>query len=315
MTGNRTAIFRSHRFLGHDTGDHVENPGRIAAIDAELARSGLLSGRTEPAFKPAALEAIERVHNPRYVQALQEYIAAGGGWIGGDTYCSADTWETALLASGAGIAAVDGVLDGEYESAFVLARPPGHHATADTAMGFCFFNHVAVAAQHAIDRGLQRIAVIDWDVHHGNGTQDIFYDRDDVLFCSVHQFGLFYPGTGAANETGSGHGKGYTINAPMPAGSDDAVYRQVFDELFHLPIQEFHPELILISAGFDAHEHDPLGGMAVTERGFADLTKRVMTYAAEAGHNRVVAMLEGGYDPRALGRSVAKVLETLDGVA
>ena len=309
----RTALFRSGLFRNHDTGQHVENPYRMVAIDDALERSGLLDGRPEPAFDPATVDAVERVHDPRYVQALHRFVEQGGGWIDGDTYCGPDSLDTALLAAGAAVAAVDAVLDEIHPTAFVLARPPGHHATTGRAMGFCLINSVAVAAAHALSRGLERVAIVDWDVHHGNGTQDIFYGRNDVLFCSVHQYGHFYPGTGAARERGRGAGEGYTINAPLPAGGGDAVYRQVFDELFFLPIQEFHPELILVSAGFDAHERDPLGGMAVTEQGFADLTTRVLRYAEQAGHHRVVALLEGGYDPDALGRCVVTVLQTLDG--
>lgn len=316
MTSSRpTAIFRSRRFLGHVTDSHPENPGRIDAIDRALEREGLLSGRPEPAFGPVDLAEVERVHDPRYVEALHHFAELGGGWIDGDTFCGPDSVETALLSAGAAVAAVDAVLDGKFEHAFALGRPPGHHSTANRAMGFCLINNVAVAAAHALARGVERVAVVDWDVHHGNGTQDIFYERDDVLFCSVHQYGFFYPGTGAENERGAGEGAGFTINAPLPAGAGDRVYQRVFDEVFHLPIVDFHPELILVSAGFDAHRDDPLGSMNVTDNGFAWMAQRVIDYAAQAGHSRVVAVLEGGYDPAALGRSVAAVLNVLDGAA
>lgn len=308
-----TPIFRSRLFLRHDTGQHVENQGRIQAIDRALDSTGELEDRPEPDFRPADLAAVERVHDPRYLQALLTFAEQGGGWIDGDTFCGPDSVETALLSAGAAIAAVDAVLDGEHPRAFALGRPPGHHATGGRGMGFCLINSIAVAAAHALERGLQRIAIVDWDVHHGNGTQDIFYDRDDVLFCSVHQYGRFYPGSGAANERGSGRGAGYTINAPLPPGQGDRAYLQVMDEIFHLPIVEFHPELVLISAGFDAHEDDPLGSMLVTDRGFANLAQRVVNWAAEVGHDRVAAVLEGGYDPDALGRSVVSVLDVLDG--
>jgi acetoin utilization deacetylase AcuC-like enzyme len=309
----KTPIFRSPRFLGHDTGQHVEHPIRIRAIDQALESSGILDGRTEPAFGPAELSAVERVHDPRYLQALSDFAARGGGWIDGDTFCGPDSVEIALLAAGAATAAVDAVLDGDHPHAFALGRPPGHHATAVRGMGFCLINSVAVASAHALARGLSRVAIIDWDVHHGNGTQDIFYERDDVLFCSVHRYGHFYPGTGSARERGEGRGVGFTINAPLSAGQGDRAFLHAMDEIFHLAVQEFHPELILVSAGFDAHQHDPLGGMAVTEHGFAQLAERVVTWAAEAGHKRVVAVLEGGYDPAALGRSVVSVLNVLDG--
>jgi acetoin utilization deacetylase AcuC-like enzyme len=309
------ALLRSRAFLQHDTGDHVENPFRLIAIDDELARAGLLADRLEPAFHPAPREAVERVHDPRYVSALEALAAQGGGWIDGDTYCGPQSFDVALLAAGAAIAAVDLALDGARKHSFVLGRPPGHHATAARGMGFCLFNSVAIAAAHALARGLDRVAIVDWDVHHGNGTQDIFYERADVLFCSVHQYGHFYPGTGAASERGAGAGEGFTINAPLASGGGDRVYRRVIDEVFYPPELEYCPELILVSAGFDAHRDDPLGGMAVTEAGFAQFAERVVRWADECGHGRVVALLEGGYDPAALGRSVAAVLRILDGEA
>jgi acetoin utilization deacetylase AcuC-like enzyme len=310
-----TPIFRSSRFLGHDTGEHVEHPIRMQAIDQALASSGMLDARPEPSFEPVDLPEVERVHDPRYLEALVRFSERGGGWIDNDTFCGGDSLEIALLAAGAAVAAVDAVLDGDHPRAFALGRPPGHHATPSRAMGFCLINNVAVAAAHALARGLQRVAIVDWDVHHGNGTQDIFYERDDVLFCSVHHYGSFYPGTGASRERGAGRGEDCTINAPLPGGQGDRAYLRVMDELFHLPLREFHPELILISAGFDAHMADPLGGMAVTERGFAGMAEQVCRWAEAAGHNRVAAVLEGGYDPGALGRSVVSVLDVLDGNA
>jgi len=312
-TSPQTALFRSPAFLNHDTGEHVECPDRIRAIDAELERSGLLIERPQPTFSPASIDDAERVHDPGYLHALNTFVSQGGGWIDGDTFCGMDSLDTALLAAGAAMAAVDSVLDGTYQRAFSLGRPPGHHAVRSRGMGFCLINNVAVAAAKALARGIKRVAIVDWDVHHGNGTQDIFYGSDEVLFCSVHQYGRFYPGSGAASERGQGEGRGYTINAPLPPGAGDRVYLQVFDEVFHLPLVEFNPELILISAGFDAHDEDPLGSMSVTDRGFAQLAYRVVEMAAECGHDRVVAVLEGGYDPQALGRSVAAVIRVLDG--
>ena len=308
------ALLRSPRFRGHDTGAHPEHPRRIIAIDAELARSGLLVGRPDVPVGPAALAAIERVHQPRYVAALNELAAAGGAWLDGDTMVGPGSVEVALLAAGAAIAGVDAALDGRAPRAFALVRPPGHHATPRRGMGFCLFNSVAVAAAHALARGLERVLVVDWDVHHGNGTQDAFYDSDRVLFCSVHQSPL-YPGTGAAAERGTGKGEGYTLNVPLPPGQGDEVYRRVFDERFLPAARAFRPELVLVSAGFDAHRADPLGGMNVTEAGFADLARRVAALAEEHAAGRVVAVLEGGYDPPALGRSVAAVLRVLDGVS
>lgn len=314
-TPRPTALFRSAAFLGHDTGQHVENPARIRAIDTELQRAGLLAGRPELPFTPATFEQMSAVHDPRYLQALATFSGQGGGWIDGDTYCGPDSLQTARLAAGAAVAAVDHALDASGGRACALGRPPGHHATAGRGMGFCLINSVAVAAAHARAREVSRVAIFDWDVHHGNGTQDIFYERNDVLFASIHQFGHFYPGSGAADERGRGAGIGYTLNAPMDEGADDAAYLECFDTLFGPALVAFGPELILISAGFDAHASDPLGGMRLTEGGFGELTSRIIDVANACCDGRIVAVLEGGYDGRALGRSVAAMVRRLDGEA
>ena len=308
-----TALLRSPAFGGHDTGGHPENPGRLAAVDAELARAGLLDGRPAVPFGPAVLAALERVHDPRYVEALHRLTDAGGGWLDADTMVGPDSVAVASLAAGAAIAAVDAALDGRAPRAFALVRPPGHHATPGRGMGFCLFNHVAIAAAHALARGLERVLIVDWDVHHGNGTQDAFYGTDRVLFCSVHQSPL-YPGTGAAGERGRGAGAGFTLNVPLPAGRGDADYRRVFDERVLPVARAYRPELVLVSAGFDAHAADPLGGMRVTEAGFADLARRTFELASDHADGRLVALLEGGYDPQALARSVVAVLRVLDAV-
>ena len=308
-----TALFRSPDFLGHETGGHPENPRRISAIDAELERAGLLAGRPTIAFGPASVDAMTRVHDARYVDALEALTARGGGFLDPDTMVGPDSVAVARLAAGAAIAGVDAVLDGRATRAFALGRPPGHHATPRRGMGFCLVNTIAIAAAHALDRGLERVLIVDWDVHHGNGTQDAFYATDQVLFCSVHQHPL-YPGTGAANERGSGPGEGFTINVPLPPGQDDEIYRRVFTERFLPAARAFRPELVLISAGFDAHAADPLGGMRLTEHGFADLARMVAEVASEWCDGRLVTVLEGGYDPGALGRSVVAVVQALDGV-
>ncbi len=310
-TPSPTALYRSPRFHGHQTGAHPENPGRLAAIERELARGDLLSGRPEIPFGPAAPDAVARVHAPAYLAALHRLTDAGGGWLDADTMLGPDSLEIALLAAGAAIAAVDAALDGDARRGFVLARPPGHHATLGRGMGFCLLNQIAIAATHALSRGLARVAIVDWDVHHGNGTQDTFYTSDQVLYCSMHQSPL-YPGTGAASERGEGAGTGYTINLPLPAGQDDACYRQLLRDHLLPAVDRFHPELILVSAGFDAHAADPLGGMRLTETGFATLTREVIELAAATAEGRVVAILEGGYDPVALARSVVAVLRVLD---
>ena len=268
---------------------------------------------------PAPDEAITRVHHPAYLAAIVAGAEAGGGHLDPDTIVRPDSVDVARLAAGAAIAAVDAVLHGEGSSnghavdrAFVLARPPGHHATPDGGMGFCLFNTVAIAAEHALAQGVDRIAIVDWDVHHGNGTQDTFYDDPRVLFCSLHQW-PWYPGTGTASERGIGRGARFTVNVPLPAGSDDAVYLTSFNNLIVPHIEAFRPQLVLVSAGFDAHVDDPLGLMRVTEHGFAALAAACLALALEHAEGRLVAILEGGYDPTALGRSVASVVATFDG--
>lgn len=307
-----TALLRSLRFLDHDTGDHVENAVRLPAIDAELERQDLINGRPDIAFGPADVADVERVHNPWYVEAIERAAESGGGWLDHDTYLSPASFDVAMLAAGAAVAAVDAALDGRVNRSFAIVRPPGHHATPERGMGFCLLNNVAVAAAHALARGLTRVLIVDWDVHHGNGTQDAFYASDQVLFFSTHQY-PFYPGTGAANETGLGKGEGYTINVPLSAGQRDETYLRLFDERLLPAAQRYRPELVLISAGYDAHALDPLGGMRLTESGFAALTDRLSTLAADHANNRLIAILEGGYDPPALARSVAATLRVLDG--
>jgi len=312
-----TALLRSPAFLGHETGGHPENPRRTLAIDAELERAGLLADRPEVPFGPAPVEAVTRVHDSRYVDAIAAAAEQGGGMLDADTVVEPDSVDVALLAAGAALAGVDAVLDGVVSRAFALGRPPGHHATPARGMGFCLFNSVAIAAAHALHRGLERILIVDWDVHHGNGTQDAFYATDRVLFCSVHRHGRgFYPGTGAAAERGVGQGDGYTLNVPLPPGQDDAAYARVFADRILPAARAYRPELVLVSAGFDAHAADPLGGMAVTDAGFAALARSLVALADEEPtcSGRLVAVLEGGYDPAALGRSVAAVVREMDGV-
>ncbi len=308
----RTALFRSLTFREHDTGGHPENAGRLVAIDTALELLDLLAGRPEIPFSAAPDDVLARVHDPRYIAGIREFSAQGGGWLDADTAVSSRSVDVAALAAGAGVAAVDAALDGRARRGFVLARPPGHHATPSRGMGFCLFNTVAVAAAHALDHGLDRVLIVDWDVHHGNGTQDAFYETDQVLYCSIHQWPL-YPGTGAASELGNGRGAGYTMNVPLSPGADDDAYTEVFDQVFLPAASEFRPQIVLISAGFDAHANDPLGSMQVTEQGFSDLARRVVRVAEDHADGRLVAFLEGGYDPAALAASVVATLAALDG--
>jgi acetoin utilization deacetylase AcuC-like enzyme len=312
MGAPRAALYRSPAFREHDTGGHPENAGRLVAIDEALARLDLLAGRPAIPFTAAADEALARVHDPRYITGLREFAARGGGWLDADTPVGPNSAEIAALAAGAGIAAVDAALDGRVRRGFVLARPPGHHATPTRGMGFCLFNTIAIAAAHALACGLERILIVDWDVHHGNGTQDAFSDTDAVLFTSLHQWPL-YPGTGSAAERGGGHGEGYTINVPLPPGGDDRTYAAVFDEVILPAARDYRPQLVLVSAGFDAHANDPLASMRLTEHGFADLARRVARIADDYADGRLIAFLEGGYDPAALAASVVATLAVLDG--
>ncbi len=304
-------MYRSDRFRDHDTGSHPENARRLLAIDRELARLGLLRDRPDVPFGPASDSVLARVHDPRYIAGVRTFAAGGGGWLDGDTLVGPDSVDVAALAAGAGIAAVDAALDGEAPHGFVLGRPPGHHATPVRGMGFCIFNSIAVAAAHALARGLERVLIVDWDVHHGNGTQDAFYESDRVLFASLHQWPL-YPGTGDAFERGEGAGAGYTINVPLPAGTGDIGYLDAFATHIGPAADAFRPEVVLVSAGFDAHADDPLANMHMTEKGFAELARQVVRIANTHAEGRIVAFLEGGYDPAALAASVVATLAVLD---
>jgi acetoin utilization deacetylase AcuC-like enzyme len=307
-----TALFRSPRFAEHDEPSHVENQRRLKAIDAALELEGLLASNPQPSFTRATFEQLARVHEPQYIEALESAAQQGGGWIDGDTYMGPQSFEVAALAAGAAVAAVDSALSGESKQSFVLARPPGHHARPSIGMGFCLFDSIAVGAAYALASGLERVAIFDWDVHHGNGTQEIFWTSPHVYFSSIHQWPL-YPGTGKASETGKDAGEGYTLNVPLPAGSGNEQYLQVLDETILPRFHEFEPELVMISAGFDCHRDDPLGSMRVDKEGFAAMTSRMLDVANQHAEGRIVLVLEGGYDPPALARSVVRTIQTLDG--
>jgi acetoin utilization deacetylase AcuC-like enzyme len=297
--------------LRHDTGEHPERAARMQAIERELsARDWLGFERVQsPAVERAVLEA---VHPSRYVESIERACASGGGFLDMDTVVSADSFEAALHGSGGAVRMVDLLLDGSAPYAFSAHRPPGHHATQSRAMGFCLFNHVAVAARYALDaRALQRVMILDWDVHHGNGTNDIFHASDEVLFVSIHQSPL-YPGTGPAADVGSGDGRGFTVNLPVPPGSDDRVFCSLVDRVAVPLARAFAPQLLLISAGYDAHHEDPLGECRVTEQGYADMT-RAMRRLGEELEAPVGCVLEGGYALDALATSVAATLAALQG--
>ena len=284
----------------------VESPKRFPAAVAGVQaaeRSGVpVEWRT---CVPAEEEALAAVHDPAYLERVRKMCGAGGGYLSLDTAVGAGSWEAASLASGAACSAVESAIAGE--TAFAVARPPGHHAGTDYGMGFCITNHAAVAAGHALSKGLERVAILDWDVHHGNGTQDIFYRAPQVLYLSVHQ-SPFYPGTGAAGEVGEGDGLGFTANVPLPAGSGEDLYAAVFAGLFMPVLREFGPGLILVSAGFDAHAADLLGGMALGSDSFGRFAALVTDLSREVGAAPPAFVLEGGYNLDALTESVATTM-------
>lgn len=305
-------LITSERFLLHETGSHPERPARLVAILQRLRAAELLGNRAVLEPEPASAETVALIHDPAYIASVEAFARSGGGWIDPDTFVCPASFDVALLAVGAAVAAVDRVLDGRSERAFALVRPPGHHAEPNRAMGFCLFNNIAVAAQHALShRGLARVAILDWDVHHGNGTQAAFYETDSVLFISIHQWPL-YPGTGRPHETGRGRGLGYTVNVPLPPGTGNDRYLDVFDRIIGPRLAQYRPELLLVSAGFDAHRDDPLAMMEVTEEGFAGMAARARGWAEALCGGRLALVLEGGYNLSALAASVEATLRALD---
>ncbi len=309
MSDGRPLLVRHPRFREHaPRGSHPECPERLDAIDRALEPLQDELRAIEP--RPATDEEVLRSHSRSHLDALSA-LEGRDARIDPDTYSSPRSLEVARLAAGSLGDAALAVARGEAPSAFAALRPPGHHAGQSRAMGFCLLNHVAIAAEALRQEArLERIAIVDWDVHHGNGTQQLFETERDVLYISTHQY-PFYPGTGALEERGLGKALGATVNLPLPAGSGDAEYGQVFDELIVPVLRKFHPELILVSAGFDAHSRDPLGSMNVTTGAFGLFTARVRAVAEEACGGRLVIALEGGYDLDALGASVAEVARVL----
>ncbi|HEY7965927.1 MAG TPA: histone deacetylase [Solirubrobacteraceae bacterium] len=303
-------VFFSHpASAGHDTGDHPERAERIVAIERHLDAIGWFGfeRREAPAVER---EALERCHAPGYVAAIERFCAAGGGRLDVDTVAAVGSWEAALRSAGGAVAVVDAVLSGGAPAAFSAGRPPGHHALQDRAMGFCLFNNVAVAALHALSaHALERVLILDWDVHHGNGTNDLFHSSAEVLYASIHESPL-YPGSGPASDRGSGAGEGFTLNLPVSAGAGDATFCELLDSTVIPRAREYRPQLILISAGYDAHAEDPLGGCEVTDAGFGAMTRATRELAAEL-EVPLGAVLEGGYALDALARSVAATLAAL----
>lgn len=301
----KTGFVYGDIYLQHKTGaGHPERPDRLSAIVQRLEQTGLFDelAAIEPRESPD--EWLTAVHTAEHLAAVRE-AAKEAGYAGSmDTPVSKDSYKVALHAAGGVLAAVDAVMEGKIRSAFCAIRPPGHHATKDEAMGFCLLNNVAIAARYAQKKHrLAKVLIVDWDVHHGNGTQAIFYDDPSVFYFSTHQW-PFYPGTGAASERGTGKAAGTTLNVPLPRGSGQREYRRAFEEKLVPAAIEFKPDFVLISAGFDAHEHDLLGGMKLTAEDFAELTRIVKTIAEKHCGGRLVSVLEGGYELKGLAASV-----------
>jgi acetoin utilization deacetylase AcuC-like enzyme len=290
----------------HDNGyGHPERPERLAAVSRGLELAGLDEAVTPLTRRPATRTELERVHTAEYLDTFEAMSAQGGGAFDVETVASAGSWRTALMAAGLGVAAIDALRDGQADAAFVAPRPPGHHALADWAMGFCLINNIAVAAAALADAG-ERVAIVDWDVHHGNGTQAAFWDDPRVLFASLHQFPA-YPGTGRADETGGPNAEGLTVNVPLRPGTDGDDAIAAFDTIVAPAVEAFAPDWILVSAGFDAHRDDPIADLRWQASDYVRFTQRLFK------PRRTIAFLEGGYDLRALAYSSAATIATLAG--
>ncbi len=291
--------------------EHPERPERISSVYSFLTSKNFFDNVELINPQKAAKENILLVHTNSHYNFVSDYINEGKTQLDADTYIVKDSLQAALLSAGAALTAVDLVMQNSYKYIFSLMRPPGHHAESNRPMGFCIFNNIAIAARYALKKyGLKRIAIVDWDVHHGNGTQDIFYRTSEVFFISLHQFPLF-PGTGKVNEIGKGDGEGFTLNFPLPAGTTGKTYLQIFKEKIIKILEEYNPQLLFISAGFDAHKGDPLANINLIEKDFADMTG-VLKEFSDRKNIKIISLLEGGYNLEALSNSVYEHLKILN---
>ncbi|MDY6834596.1 MAG: histone deacetylase [Chloroflexota bacterium] len=309
LTRTKVGIVYDSIYLRHDTGQHVENAQRLTTIMDLLHSTGIMQQVTSIMPIPASIDDLLTTHSADHIYRVEQLSQKNGVWLDSDTVVSASSYEAALYAAGGLIKSVDLVLNGELSSAFAMVRPPGHHAAHNAAMGFCLFNNIAIAAHHSL-KSLDRVLIVDFDVHHGNGTQDAFYDNPNVLYFSTHQF-PYYPGTGDFDEIGQGIGQGTTINVPLPAGCGDREYLAVYNDILVPAARRFKPQLIMISAGYDPHLADPLASMHVTTPGFASIVCLLRGIAEEMCAGKIVLTLEGGYDPSALAESVKATVEVL----
>ncbi len=310
----KTAIFKNDLFLEHIPDiNHVESPERLRVIYEQLQEPPLNDLFLYPEFEPATVEALELNHTKEHIMQVAGTAGKAFSSLDPDTKASSKSYDAACLAAGAVISGMEMIVHGEIDNGLALVRPPGHHAEADRAMGFCLFNNVAIGARHGLQNlGLERIAIIDWDLHHGNGTQHSFYTTNRVLYFSSHAY-PYYPGSGSLGEVGAGEGEGYTVNVPLSGGQDDRAFARIFKEIALPVTREFRPDFILVSAGFDTYYNDPLGTMSVTERGYGAMTRQLVDLAAEMCDGRLLVVLEGGYNLRGLRDGVLAVLAELCG--
>lgn len=307
----KTALVYDTRFLDHNDETHPENASRLRSIVSALAESNLLKSVQTLVPREAAEKEISLIHDDDYILTLKKFCARGGGYLDPDTYAYKPSYDVAKLSAGGVLTAVDSVMKKEADVSFALVRPPGHHAESGHAMGFCLFNNAAIAAKYVQkEHGLKKVFIVDWDLHHGNGTQHSFYDDASVLYFSTHQY-PYYPGTGNYDETGAGAGEGFTVNVPLPGGCGDNEYVYVFEKILVPLTEQFAPDFILVSCGFDAYEHDPLGGMKITEEGFLKLFRIVQNLSLKLCENRLVLALEGGYHLKGLGSIMTTLVASL----
>lgn len=311
---SRTAYVTHQDYRLHTLTGHPEHAGRIERIWQVFEQSGILADLLLISPEPAALDRLTRVHDQRYLEHLRRAAEAGGGMLDPDTYLLPISYDVALLSAGGVLAAVDAVMTGQADNALAAVRPPGHHATPNHAMGFCLLGNVAIAARHAqvAYETVDRVMIVDFDVHHGNGTQDVFYADPTVLYVSTHQY-PFYPGTGALNDTGRGDGQGTTLNMPLRAGTGNTGFGLLYERVLWQAARRFRPDLILVSAGFDAHWSDPLAMLQLDLSGYAYLTRELLSMAGELCNGRIVFVLEGGYDLDALAYGMLNIAYALLG--
>jgi acetoin utilization deacetylase AcuC-like enzyme len=311
-----TAYVYHPLYLQHEQWGHPESPERLkrtmATLDASPLKARLM--RLEP--QPISVERLERVHTPSYIAHIHDQAVSGGNaWRGGETFVCPESYDAAVLAAGGLVTLVEAIVRGEVNNGFALVRPPGHHASSDQGEGFCLFNNAAVAARVARDElGLARVLIVDWDLHHGQGTQYSFYDDPTVMYFSTHQWGI-YPGTGHWSETGAGEGEGATVNVPLPPGIGDMGYARIFDEILVPLARRFNPDLILVSAGYDTHWSDPLGSMTVTVAGYGMMAHKLVALASELpnARGRIAFTLEGGYNLDAIAYGVMATFSAMLG--